>query len=111
VVCEEKHMGSRAVVIVCRDEAAARKSFGVTGEGVGICYTRTGRRFFDHPSLETEFLTRIHTAASAAGFWDEFNTGWLCLDLRIDAVVGQGAGIVEMAIRRRRCFGAGGARG
>src|SRR5260221_3539307 len=45
VVCEEKHMGSRAVVIVCRDEDAGRKSFGVTGEGIGICYTRTGRRF------------------------------------------------------------------
>ena len=29
VVCEEKHMGSRAVVIVCRDEAAARERFGV----------------------------------------------------------------------------------
>src|SRR5439155_1638845 len=29
VVCEEKHMGSRAVVIVCRDEDAARKSFRV----------------------------------------------------------------------------------
>lgn len=45
VVCEEKHMGSRAVVIVCRDEDAARKTFGVVGEGIGICYTRTGRRF------------------------------------------------------------------
>ena len=47
VVCEEKHMGSRAVVIVCRDEDAARRRFGVVGEGIGICYTRTGRRFFD----------------------------------------------------------------
>lgn len=37
-------MGSRAVVIVCRDEDAARRHFGVTGEGFGICYTRTGRR-------------------------------------------------------------------
>jgi protein phosphatase len=46
VVCEEKHMGSRAVVIVCRDEDAARKRFGIVGEGIGICYTRTGRRFF-----------------------------------------------------------------
>ena len=33
VVCEQKHMGSRAVVIVCRDEEAARRRFGVTGEG------------------------------------------------------------------------------
>ena len=38
VVCEEKHMGSRAVVIVCRDEEAARKSFGVAAEGIGICH-------------------------------------------------------------------------
>jgi protein phosphatase len=45
VVCEEKHMGSRAAVIVCRDEEAARKKFGVTGEGIGICYTRTGEVF------------------------------------------------------------------
>ena len=37
---------SRAVVIVCHDEDAARKRFGVVGEGIGICYTRTGRRFF-----------------------------------------------------------------
>ena len=29
VVCEEKHMGSRAVVIACQDEQAARERFGV----------------------------------------------------------------------------------
>jgi len=83
VVCEEKHMGSRAVVIVCRDEGTARRRFGVTGEGIGICYTRTGRRFFDNASLEAEFLERIHAAATAAGFWDEFKTGWLCLDCEL----------------------------
>lgn len=44
IICEEKHMGSRAVVIVCRDEDAARRRFGVVGEGFGICYTRTGRK-------------------------------------------------------------------
>ena len=31
VVCEQKHMGSRAVVIVCRDDDAARERFGVAG--------------------------------------------------------------------------------
>src|SRR6185369_13661187 len=70
VVCEEKHMGSRAVVIICRDEDTARKTFGVMGEGIGICYTRTGRRFFDNATLETEFLERVRAAATAAGFWD-----------------------------------------
>ena len=29
VICEEKHMGSRAVVIVCQDVQAARERFGV----------------------------------------------------------------------------------
>src|SRR5262249_48084170 len=33
VICEEKHMGSRAVVVLCRDEDIARKRFGVIGEG------------------------------------------------------------------------------
>ncbi|MBE0544359.1 MAG: polynucleotide kinase-phosphatase [Verrucomicrobia bacterium] len=83
VVCEEKHMGSRAVVIICRDEDAARKTFGVTGEGIGICYTRTGRRFFDNTTLEVEFLERVRAAATAAGFWDEFKTDWLCLDCEL----------------------------
>jgi hypothetical protein len=76
-------MGSRAVVIICRDEDAARKTFGVTGEGIGICYTRTGRRFFDNAALETEFLERVRSAATAAGFWDEFKTDWLCLDCEL----------------------------
>jgi polynucleotide kinase-phosphatase len=47
VVCEQKHMGSRAVVLVCRDEDAARRRFGVSGEGRGAVLTRTGRRFFE----------------------------------------------------------------
>jgi protein phosphatase len=83
VACEEKHMGSRAVVIVCRSADAARKTFGVTNEGIGICYTRTGRRFFDSPALEAEFLERVRTAAASAGFWDEFRTEWLCLDCEL----------------------------
>src|SRR5690349_9987510 len=62
VVCEEKHMGSRAVVIVCRDEEIARQQFGVLNEGIGICYTRTGRRFFDDSKLEAEFLARVRAA-------------------------------------------------
>ena len=83
VICEEKHMGSRAVVIVCQNEDTARKTFGVTGEGIGICYTRTGRRFFDDTKLEREFLDRVQTAATTAGFWEEFKTDWLCLDCEL----------------------------
>ena len=83
VVCEEKHMGSRAVVIVCRDEEAARRTFGVTGEGSGICYTRTGRRFFDDAALESEMLARVRAALTATNFWEQFKTDWVCLDCEL----------------------------
>lgn len=83
VICEEKHMGSRAVVIVCRDEAVARERFGVVGEGIGICYTRTGRRFFPEKGLETEFLHRVRSTIDQSGLWDELKTGWLCLDCEL----------------------------
>lgn len=83
VICEEKHMGSRAVVIVCRDEEAAQRRFGVIGEGIGICLSRTGRRFFDDNELEVAFLARVQASISTAGFWKEFNTDWICLDCEL----------------------------
>ncbi|HEX8251466.1 MAG TPA: polynucleotide kinase-phosphatase [Pyrinomonadaceae bacterium] len=83
VVCEEKHMGSRAVVVVCRSEETARERFGVLNEGIGICTTRTGRRFFEDAKLETEFLERIRFAAERSGFWQEFETDWMILDCEL----------------------------
>lgn len=79
VVCEEKHMGSRAVVLVCRDAEAARKRFGVDGP-TGSLYTRTGRPFFDDQAVTEEILDRLRAAADAAGLWDELGTDWLLLD-------------------------------
>src|SRR5579872_6926010 len=83
VICEEKHMGSRAVVILCRDENVARKRFGVVGEGIGVCYTRTGRRFFDSTDLETQFLHRIREAADHSNLWATLQTDWFCLDAEL----------------------------
>jgi protein phosphatase len=83
VLCEEKHMGSRAVVVVCRDEAAARRRFGVLDGGAGICYTRTGRRFFDEPRLEAELIERVGAAMEASGLWDELQSDWACLDCEL----------------------------
>ena len=82
VICEEKHMGSRAIVVVCRDEDAARERFGVEGES-GIVTTRTGRRFFDDAAMESALLARVRDAAGAAGLWEELNTTWLCLDCEL----------------------------
>ena len=82
VVCEEKHMGSRAVAVVCRDGDAAARRFG-TAAGAGIVYTRTGRRFFDDRAMEGSVLDRLRRALSATGAWEEFETDWFCLDCEV----------------------------
>jgi protein phosphatase len=83
VICEEKHMGSRAVVIICRNEESAQRRFGVIGGGIGACYTRTGRRFFDNVALEAELLNRVRDACERADLWERFSTDWVCLDAEI----------------------------
>lgn len=83
VVCEEKHMGSRSVVIVCKDEDVAARRFGITGQGIGCIYTRTGRRFFDDFEVETELLRRICTSMDASDFWREIDSDWVCLDCEL----------------------------
>ncbi|MGA2702517.1 MAG: polynucleotide kinase-phosphatase [Isosphaeraceae bacterium] len=83
VICEEKHMGSRAVVVVCRDEKAARERFGVTTGESGIVTTRTGRRFFNDPDLERRFLDRVRAALTVADLWAKLQTSWVCLDCEL----------------------------
>ncbi|MEV6331135.1 polynucleotide kinase-phosphatase [Streptomyces sp. NPDC051909] len=82
VVCEEKHMGSRAVVLVCKDAAVATERFGVAaGDGVtGVVHTRTGRPFFDDRATTELVLARLRAAIGAAGLWEELDTDWLLLD-------------------------------
>ncbi|MFD5618639.1 polynucleotide kinase-phosphatase [Streptomyces yangpuensis] len=79
VVCEEKHMGSRATVLLCRDADAARARFGVDGP-TGSVYTRTGRPFFHDPEVTEEVLARLRAAVTGAGLWEELGTDWLLLD-------------------------------
>ena len=83
VICEEKHMGSRVIVVLCRDETVAEKRFGIKDEGIGVCYTRTGRKFFNQPEVETELLKRLNTALEKSNFWSNLETDWVCLDCEL----------------------------
>ncbi|MFJ4747135.1 polynucleotide kinase-phosphatase [Streptomyces albogriseolus] len=83
VVCEEKHMGSRAVALVCRDAGVAARRFGAAGGETGSLYTRTGRPFFDDADITEEILGRLRTAAGEAGLWEELDTDWLLLDAEL----------------------------
>jgi protein phosphatase len=83
VICEEKHMGSRAVLVVCRDAEVAERRFHHAGGGHGACYTRTGRAFLGETALESELLERVRAAVAKADLWNELQTDWLCLDAEL----------------------------
>jgi protein phosphatase len=88
-VCEVKHMGSRAVVVVCRDGEVARRRFGVEvgpGGTAGVVVTRTGRPFFGDGSddeRERALLDKVRAGITRAGLWDELGTDWLTLDAEL----------------------------
>jgi protein phosphatase len=69
VICQEKHMGSRAVLVLRED-------------GQGVCYTRTGRPFFE-PDLERALVTQLVTTLTRNGFWQKFATDWVCVDAEL----------------------------
>ncbi len=82
VICQEKHMGSRAAVVLCRDDEVARRRFGAADGHTGAIYTRTGRAFFT-PALTESLLARIRASVRAAGLWEELSTGWLLIDAEL----------------------------
>ena len=83
IIAEEKHMGSRAVLVVARDRDAALRRFGVPDGRIGRIYTRTGRPFFNDDALEQAMLERIAVAAASSGLWDELASDWICLDAEL----------------------------
>lgn len=83
VVCEEKHMGSRAIVVIAKDEAVAAERFGVDDGAFGSCYTRTGRPFFPDRADERAFLERTRAALTASDVWADLATDWVVLDCEL----------------------------
>jgi protein phosphatase len=82
VVCEEKHMGSRAVVLLARTADGARRRFGLTS-AAGAVWTRTGRAFLGD-DLTAAFVDRLRAAADACGLWETLDDAdWVLLDAEI----------------------------
>ena len=78
VVCEEKHMGSRAIAVITKDADAAERRFGVGDGSTGVVYTRTGRPFFADTS---ELVDRLRS--TAAPLFESLGTDWLALDCEL----------------------------
>lgn len=83
VVIEEKHMGSRALALVCRDADAAKRRFGVASGESGALYTRTGRAFFSDVATSEAMLERLREAMEASDFFDRFETDWALIDAEL----------------------------
>ena len=83
VVVQEKHMGSRAVLVVARDADAARSRFGIANPEAGVIVTRTGRPFFSDAAVTGALLDQVRTAADATGLWGRLGTDWLILDAEV----------------------------
>jgi protein phosphatase len=83
VVCEEKHMGSRAVIALCQTADVANARFGVIGDETGAIWTRTGRAFFNEQAMTEGLLARLRSAVDSVGLWKELDSDWLLLDAEI----------------------------
>src|SRR5690606_29608336 len=81
LICQEKHMGSRAVVVVCRDRATAQRHFNAE-DATGAVYTRTGRSCFSR-ELTEQLLSRLRAAADDAELWADLKADWLLLDCEL----------------------------
>jgi protein phosphatase len=83
VLCEEKHMGSRAVVLVGRSQSAIAGRFGIDDPSGGLVTTRTGRPFFNDSTWNHSIIDRVRCAVTATGLWDELATDWLLIDAEL----------------------------
>jgi len=92
VVCEEKHMGSRAIAVVAKDAATAERRFGVADGTTGVVYTRTGRAFF--PGVLGEALVdRLRVALGP--LFDDLETDWLALDCELLPWSAKALGLIQ----------------
>jgi protein phosphatase len=99
VIVEEKHMGSRAVIVIARDAQAARDRFGAGDGKAGVIFTRTGRAFFQDAALEQALIERIGAAIVAADLWRRLGTDWLCLDTELMPWSAKAQGLIDAQYR------------
>ncbi|WJI59683.1 polynucleotide kinase-phosphatase [Mesorhizobium sp. C432A] len=95
ILCEEKHMGSRAVIALCRNAQTARDRFGVSGDETGAIWTRTGRSFFSDSGMTERLLNRLRASVDAADLWQELNSDWLLLDTEIMPWSAKASSLIE----------------
>ena len=112
VVCEEKHMGSRAVVVVCRDEDAARAALRRRRR------RRSAIVLHAHRPAASSTTRRSKRAAARRGSarrstapasGSELDTDWVCLDCELMPWSAKAQELLREQYAAGRRRGAGGA--
>ena len=80
MIAEKKHMGSRAVIFIAKDENVTKQLLNL--EALGVITTRTGRAFFE-PELQLEVLSAIHKELLAKNYFEKHQTDYVLMDAEI----------------------------
>lgn len=80
MIAEKKHMGSRAVIFIAKNESITKELLNT--ETLGIITTRTGRAFFD-AQLQQEMVVAIHQELLAKNYFEKFETDFVLMDAEI----------------------------
>jgi len=83
VICEKKHMGNRAIIIIAKNAESASNAFNASNGEIGVIYTRTAKHFFNDMEIEKKLLTHLNNRLTENNFWEEFNSTWVCFDVEI----------------------------
>ncbi|RBW69663.1 polynucleotide kinase-phosphatase [Bacillus taeanensis] len=107
MIAEKKHMGSRAILFLFKNEASAKKFIGI--ETLGVIYTRTGRRFFN-VETKKEIVLKINKELQEKRYFEKYDTEYVLMDAEImpwnlkakELISSQYAHVSENAILDRR---------
>ncbi|WP_323856358.1 polynucleotide kinase-phosphatase [Rossellomorea marisflavi] len=80
MVAEKKHMGSRGILLLFKDEEAGERVIG--RRTLGVIYTRTGRRFFQE-DVEGRVLQSLQESLEKDGYFARYGTDYVLLDAEI----------------------------
>jgi protein phosphatase len=95
VILQEKHMGSRAVIAICRNRDVARARFGIMTGEAGAIWTRTGRAFFGNHTMAKAVLDWVCAALDAIDLWEELATDWFLIDAEIMPWSAKASSLIE----------------
>ncbi|WP_214842457.1 polynucleotide kinase-phosphatase [Exiguobacterium sp. s150] len=107
LIAEKKHMGSRAILLLFKNEDAAEKAIGRRTKG--IIYTRSGRKFFEREQ-EHEIVSRLHQSLTTHDYFTTYQTDFVLLDAEIlpwnlkarELIRNQYAHVAEQALLDRK---------